>query len=67
MLYQKKSTCFASTVLFTVTMTTVIKQGQCQHGKGEEENVEEAEKAEKARVSLLVTRKSKWREYELDS
>ncbi|PSU91352.1 hypothetical protein C0W42_04570 [Photobacterium kishitanii] len=64
MLYQKKSTCFASTVLFTVTMTTVIKQGQCQHGKGEEENVE---KAEKARVSLLVTRKSKWREYELDS
>lgn len=54
-------------MLFTVTMTTVIKQGQCQHGKGEEENVEEAEKAEKARVSLLVTRKSKWREYELDS
>ncbi|OBU18798.1 hypothetical protein AYY19_02740 [Photobacterium aquimaris] len=33
MLYQKKSTYFASTVLFTVTMTTDVKQGQCQDGK----------------------------------
>ena len=49
MLYQKKSTCFASTVLFTVTMTATIKQGQCQDGKGGKEKRGKAEERSELR------------------